>query len=188
MPVVNTIRRRLSLTKSRSGMASVEIALMLPFVVLLLLGSIEVANLLFLRNEMQAAASDTIREVATGGIELKDAESIIQDRLSQFTDATIIVDVQERKVGKGDEVMVSVETPLQEALLFNVFGGRSTAKVEESSIGPTPSRPSRANDDDDDDNKKRKDEAKKKDGQAESTKLGTRVFMFRQVAPNGSDS
>lgn len=73
------LQRRPSLARSQSGMAAVEFALLLPIMVLMFFGAVELANMLLADNKLRAAASgaaDLITQDSDGTITLTELTQV----------------------------------------------------------------------------------------------------------------
>ena len=70
--------------KRRSGAAVIEMALVLPMLLLLSLGIIEFGSVFFLRSNMLFAASEAARSYAIGDVDSNGAYQMTQDRLANF--------------------------------------------------------------------------------------------------------
>jgi len=104
-------------TDDDRGAGAVEMALVMPFVLLLLLGIIHFGALLYLQNSMTSIANDVVRRVAIG--DLTDSEGVVeaQARLASWN-ATFSVAVDEPKT---DEVRIQISVPTADAAIID-FG------------------------------------------------------------------
>jgi Flp pilus assembly protein TadG len=99
------------------GAAAVEMALVLPFALLLLMGIIQFGALFYLQNTMVSVANDILRRVAVGELTEAAAETAAQDRLADWN-ATFVVDVDEPT---ANEVRITISAPMSDAAIID-FG------------------------------------------------------------------
>lgn len=123
-----TARRR---SKNR-GVAAVEFAVCLPAIVLLFLGSIECADMIFLRQTLTVSAYEGVRKAiqfdATNGQVLARSDSILTSR--EIDGASIALnpsDVSTAPTGTRIEVTVSAPCSANSVLPLQFFRGRSIA-------------------------------------------------------------
>jgi len=100
------------------GAAAVEMALVLPFVILLMLGIIQFGALFFLQNNMVNVANDVARRFAIGALTESEAESLAASRLSSWN-ATFTVDASEPT---AEDAQVTVSVPMTDAMFFDLGG------------------------------------------------------------------
>lgn len=101
-------------TKRRAGLAAVEFAVCLPVIVLLVFGSIEASSYIFLKQTLNVAAYEGIREAIRVGATEGDAI----DRAANILDAREVRDYQIRftelspeRAERGDEIVIEVTAP-----------------------------------------------------------------------------
>ena len=75
---------RFRTTEKRKGAAVLEMALVLPMLLLLALGIIEFGSVFFMHNNMLYAASEAARSFAVGDVDSTGAQQIAEDRLAGF--------------------------------------------------------------------------------------------------------
>lgn len=100
----------------RRGVAAVEFSILVPVLAVLVFGSIEAASFIFLKQALQVAAYEGIREAvrATGsGEEARaQAQSILQAR--QIRDATISFPAGDPgQLRRGQSVVIEIAAPTQ---------------------------------------------------------------------------
>jgi Flp pilus assembly protein TadG len=106
--------RQLSGLRRRRGVAAVEFAVLLPVIALLVFGSIEAASFIFLKQALQVAAYEGIREaVRSTGTEADATDragSILKAR--QVRDATVRFPEGDLAAAKrGDRVVIEITAP-----------------------------------------------------------------------------
>lgn len=112
-------RRVDPLRREDGGAAAIEFAFVLPLVITLLLGTIEVANIFRVQSEMTAAAREATRRFALDALTATEARSFVENRLAQVTDATVTVLVSATELESGvTDVRVDVAVPFEEIMLF----------------------------------------------------------------------
>ena len=101
-------------TSNRRGVATVELALCLPVLALLVFGSIEAASFIFLKQSLQVAAYETAREAISIGAIEADASGratailgsrSIRDANVRFASGPLATTV------RGQQVVVEVSAP-----------------------------------------------------------------------------
>ncbi|MGB7329472.1 MAG: TadE/TadG family type IV pilus assembly protein [Rubripirellula sp.] len=107
-------RRHRSAGQQRRGVAAVEFAVCLPVLVLLVFGSIEASSFIFLKQSLNVAAYEAIREsarVSSGNVQGTDrAVNILQSRnVNDFTIGYPKGD--SAAANRGDEIVVEVSAP-----------------------------------------------------------------------------
>ncbi|MGI9499441.1 MAG: TadE/TadG family type IV pilus assembly protein, partial [Geminicoccaceae bacterium] len=101
------------------GVSAVEFALIIPFVLLLIIGIIEMSNVYFMRNQLSEIARDATRRFAVGALDEAEVEAFVLKRLAQTTSADGSVDVTETEVGDIIDVSLSLSVPFADVLLFD---------------------------------------------------------------------
>jgi len=117
-----------SCCRSERGVAAVEFALAIPFVVLVLSGIIQFGFVLFLQSHVADVARDTARRAAVGELTQAEAEQFAQDKLLNWgVTYDVVVALN------GTDVDVQISLPMSQAALIDVFGlfqsGTLTAAV-----------------------------------------------------------
>jgi len=114
---------------SERGVAAVEFAIAIPFVLLVLAGIIQFGFVLFLQSHVADVARETARRVAVGEFEQTEAEQFAQDRLLNWG-VTYTVAVTFPNPGDVD---VQISLPMSQAALIDLLGlfqsGTLTATV-----------------------------------------------------------
>ena len=117
----------------RKGAATIELAVCLPLIVLLIFGGIEAANGIFLKQGLTIAAYETAKMATTVGYTVADAETRGQQVLDArgFTSATIAIDPPTTQLLPGTPVTVTVTSPASANSISPVFklGGASTVSA-----------------------------------------------------------
>ncbi len=115
--------------RSERGVAAVEFALAIPFVLLVLSGIIQFGFVLFLQSHVADVARETARRVAVGEFEQTEAEQFAQDSLLNWgVTYTVAVTFPD-----PDDVDVQISLPMSQAALIDLLGlfqsGTLTAAV-----------------------------------------------------------
>ena len=105
---------------SERGVAAVEFAIAIPFVLLVLAGIIQFGFVLFLQSHVADVARETARRVAVGEFEQTEAEQFAQDRLLNWG-VTYTVAVTTPDPGDTD-VVVQISLPMSQAALIDLLG------------------------------------------------------------------
>ncbi len=99
---------------TRRGVATVELALCLPVLALLVFGSIEAASFIFLKQSLQVAAYEGIREGirsgASEGSALARANAIISSRVIRDTNVRFVTG-SPAATTRGQQVIIEVSAP-----------------------------------------------------------------------------
>lgn len=106
------------LGRNERGAAAVEMALVMPVLMLLLLGIIQFGALFYLHNNMVAVANDVARRFAIGVVTASEAESLATSRLASWS-ATFTVDASEPT---ADDAQVTISVPMSDAMFFDMGG------------------------------------------------------------------
>ena len=121
-----------SLRKDKDGVAAVELALVLPFLMMLLVGIIDFGALFFLKNNMFSVARDSARALALQSVTVTEAEQMAQDNLINWN-ATFDVVAQEVPNAIDPaitDVVVTITVPMADAapigLMLDVVGFTGT--------------------------------------------------------------
>jgi len=138
-----------------TGMYTVELALTLPLLLLLLFGFYELARANLLRNLAQDAAYEAAREIIVAGAHADEALQVASDLLQAFGISSPQVTVSPATISPTtDEVAVTVSFPLQtitgfgDALLAGVtFNGHCQLQREGFQDLSTPPPPPPDDDD-----------------------------------------
>lgn len=109
----------------RRGMATVELAVCLPVLVVIVLGSIEATNALFLKQRLTASAYEGARKASTPNKTSTDAWNAANDILTQFGVAGGSITVNPSALGTatvaGTQVTVTVTAPLSSNSVTKAF-------------------------------------------------------------------
>lgn len=119
------------------GASLVEFALLIPFLMSLMIGIIEMSNVFFIRSALNEVVRDAARRFAVGALDESGTEQLVLRKVAETIDSKGSVQVTEtedeeankksgNKVTNAD-VTVTLSVPLQELLLFrNLSGGLVT--------------------------------------------------------------
>jgi hypothetical protein len=121
LPELVMTRRKLQ-TCNRRGAAVIELAVCLPVIVLLVLGAIEGASLLFARQAMVECAYEAavvaIRDNATNAVAIDAADSVIKSR--RLTGLQIVFEPPDvSRVPRGTPIRVTASIPAGSHRLIN---------------------------------------------------------------------
>ena len=100
----------------RSGTATVELAVCLPVIILLVFGAIEAASFIFLKQSLHVAAYEGIRVAIRSGSDNASGESSAVNILTsrRVEDFTVTFPTGESsQLERGDEVIIEVSAPTQ---------------------------------------------------------------------------
>ncbi|MEZ5936120.1 MAG: TadE/TadG family type IV pilus assembly protein [Alphaproteobacteria bacterium] len=101
------------------GAGAIEFALIVPFLLLLIVGIIEMSNVYFMRNQLSEIVRDATRRLAVGALETSAAEAFVLNRLAQTSDIEGEVAVAESETGDVVDVTISLSVPFADILLFD---------------------------------------------------------------------
>lgn len=103
------------------GASAIEFALIIPFLLMLAGGIVEMANVFFVRSQLNEIVRDATRRLAVDSLSPDEARKFIAERLAETTDAKGDIDVSETAEKEEDEVDVTVSlgVPLKDVLIFD---------------------------------------------------------------------
>lgn len=104
------------------GASAIEFALIVPFLLMLTGGIVEMTNLFFIRSQLNEIVRDATRRLAVEAISPDEARKFVSDKLATMTTAKGDVNVSETIDDKGKEatdVTVSLSVPLKDVLIFD---------------------------------------------------------------------
>ncbi|MGI9433882.1 MAG: TadE/TadG family type IV pilus assembly protein [Geminicoccaceae bacterium] len=118
-----SIDRPRRLLRKDSGASAVEFALLVPFILMLTAGIIEMTNLYFVRNQLNEIVRDATRQLAVGALEASEARKLVLAKLAEITDASGKVEVRETnddddKEEEAVDVTVLLSVSLKDVLMF----------------------------------------------------------------------
>lgn len=110
--------------RNERGVAAVEMAFVMPIMVLLLSGIIQFGALMFLQNHMTNVARDTARQVSVGEMTTAEATTAAQNALLDWgityaISVTLVPDVTDPT---DIDVVVNISAPMSEAAIVDVLG------------------------------------------------------------------
>jgi Flp pilus assembly protein TadG len=112
-------------TRRQRGAAAVEFAIVAPLLFMILLGIVDVGNMLFVYNSMLNAARETSRSVAVSADTPAQGKSKAEAALNKHygkkgkTTFTVVVTVPANS--SEHEVKTTISTPLSETMMLDVF-------------------------------------------------------------------
>ena len=110
-------------TRRQGGIALVELAMVLPLLIIVLAGIVQFGGLFFLNNKMINLARDAARRLAVGEVTPAQAETQIEDGLSDWNvTPTVTIDMPVPNDPLDNDVTVTVEVPKAQASLMDIFG------------------------------------------------------------------
>ena len=106
------------------GVAALEFAFVVPFLVIIFAGSVQFGAIFFIQNNMATAAREVSRSLSVGTIETAaEAESLANDRLVNwgisFNVNTTIPDPDDPN---DTDYTVVITAPLSDAAIFDILG------------------------------------------------------------------
>jgi Flp pilus assembly protein TadG len=108
----------------RKGTATVELAVCLPLLVIVALGSIEATNAIFLKQHLTSAAYEGARKATTPGKTVTDATTAAQNVLTQFAitgGAITVTPAVGTATVPSTQVSVTVTAPLSSNTPLGAF-------------------------------------------------------------------
>ncbi len=122
-----------ALLRDRDGAAAVEFAFIVPILLLLFSGIVQLGSIMFLENHMTNVARETSRRVAVGELAQADTASAAQQALINWG-VNYEVSVATVDAGGGNQdIAVAISLPMREAALIDLLGvfqsGNLTAVV-----------------------------------------------------------
>ncbi len=116
-----TVRRSLLpvFLRYRHGSVAIEMAIVLPVVLLILGGVIQYGNIFYTKHMMVYAAREVARGYAMGEITATEAQVRAHDLLSPSQSQTFTVNVVETGAAPAD-VTVTIDLPMAQAALINL--------------------------------------------------------------------
>ena len=122
--------KRLADKRTRSGLATVELAVCLPAIVILVLGAIEACSMIYLNQTLSVSGFEGLRMAtkrsATSADAIARANEILTAR--QVTDAVVTLDPAEvASLASGTEITLSVSAPCNANAILPAwfFGGQT---------------------------------------------------------------
>lgn len=130
---MRVVGRQPCLRASEAGSAAVEMALVLPILLLILMGIIQFGMVFFVHNSMQHLAQEASRLVAVGSTPMAEAESWIQDRLVPLN-APYLISVESVGAGDGDDIVITISVPLAAAAILDPFKILSDSLIQARAV------------------------------------------------------
>ena len=109
--------------RDEAGAAAVEFAIILPVLVLMLTGIIQVGMFMFVQNQMTSVARDTSRRIAVGELTEAAAQQYARDSLV-FPSANfdIAITVPDPASPNPKDITVDISVPFSEVSLVDILG------------------------------------------------------------------
>ncbi len=114
----NARRRAFDFARDRSGVAAVEFAFVVPVLVTLLTGIIQLGGIMFVQNNMGDVSRETARSLAVGELTSAEAQQFAEDRLFSWGGSytvTVTYPVPE-------DVSVEIEIAMADVALLDYLG------------------------------------------------------------------
>ena len=119
-------------SRDRRGSVAIEMAIVLPVMLLILIGVIQYGNIMYTQHMMVYAAREVARSYSMGEITVAEAQERALDFLSAGTPPEFDVNVVESG-GATNDVTVTIDLPMAEAAIItlphNLFDGLISAEV-----------------------------------------------------------
>ena len=112
--LVSTLHRFRS---SQRGVAAVEFAIVLPVLVILLTGIVQMGIMLFVGHNMVSVSQETARLVAVGELTTVEGQTYADDHLINW-EMTYDISVQQQ----GSDIVVDIAVPLSDVALIDFLG------------------------------------------------------------------
>jgi Flp pilus assembly protein TadG len=127
------------LGRAEEGATAVEFAFVAPILLALVIGAVEIANIILVQFNITSVARDAVRRLAVEALSEAEAEAFIAERLRSFTAATPSVEVDERQLGDDEvEVHVSIAVSVADAMVVSrglLSGGGGTVERPPADVG-----------------------------------------------------
>ncbi len=112
-----------SCCRNERGVAAVEFALVMPFVLLVLTGIIQFGFVLFLQSHVADVARETARRVTVAEFEQAEAEQFAQDSLLNWgVTYSVAVTLPDPNDPNDTDVDVQISLPMSQAALIDLLG------------------------------------------------------------------
>ena len=112
---------------SQRGVAAVEFAIVLPVLMILLTGIVQMGIMFLVQHNMVSVSQETVRLVAVGELTTAEGETYADDHLINW-DMTYDINVQQQ----GSDIVVDIALPLSDVALVDYLGlfesGNMTAR------------------------------------------------------------
>ncbi len=102
---------------SQRGVAAVEFAIVLPVLVILLTGIVQMGLMLFVGHNMVSVSQETARLVAVGELTTVEGQTYADDHLINW-EMTYDISVQQQ----GSDIVVDIAVPLSDVALIDFLG------------------------------------------------------------------
>ena len=116
--------------RNERGVAAVELAFILPVLVLMLSGVIQLGSLIFLQNHMSNVARDVARRVAVNDLTETQGETQIQNDLYDWgINYTVTVTLPNPLDPNDTDVVVNISAPMSDVISVSVGASSSMFQV-----------------------------------------------------------
>ena len=109
--------------RHEAGTSAIEFALIVPFLLMLAGGIVEMANVFFVRSQLNEIVRDATRRLAVDAFDQDAAHKFIVSKLAQTTKAkgNITFSETDKKGEEPTDVTVSLSIPLKDVLIFDLI-------------------------------------------------------------------
>lgn len=107
--VINMLKR---IKEQENGQALVEMALILPILIILIFGAVEIGRICFVQISINNAARAGVRVASIGATDTKITETVDDNIHLDTTTRTIVISPAEDLRNSGEEVTVNVSYPV----------------------------------------------------------------------------
>ena len=109
--------------RDESGVAAVEFAFVVPVLVILLTGIIQIGGIMFTQNNMVDVARETARNLVVGELTATDAQGFAEDHLFSLGGTfTVTVTEPDPADPNDNDVVVEIEIPMADVALIDILG------------------------------------------------------------------
>ncbi len=114
----NARRRAFDFARDRSGVAAVEFAFVVPVLVTLLTGIIQLGGIMFVQNNMGDVSRETARNLAVGQLTSAEAQQFAEDRLFSWGGSYTVTVTNP----VPSDVSVQIEIAMADVALLDYLG------------------------------------------------------------------
>lgn len=109
--------------RDENGVAALEFAFVVPVLVILLAGIIQLGGIMFTQNNMGDVARETARNLVVGELTATDAQQFAEDHLLSWSgNFTVTVTEPDPNDPNDNDVMVEIEIPMADVALIDILG------------------------------------------------------------------
>ena len=120
--------------RDESGVAALEFAIILPVLVIMLTGIIQVGGILFIQNHMGDVARETARNLVVGELSGSEAQQFAEDKLITWGGGfTITVTEPDPNDPADNDFVVDIQIPMASVSLVDFTGAFSSGNLRAAS-------------------------------------------------------